>query len=424
MLATFGSFGDVHPYVALALELKRRGHRPVVATSDMYREKMEAQGIESAAVRPRMPSYDQPDEVSRLLEKMMNPRDGTEEVVKQLVLPYLRESYEDLSAAARGADLLLTHPLPFVGPAVAEKQGLRWASSVLAPVSFLSAYDPPAFAQLPAAMNGLLRLHPFFMRALMSAGRRKLAYIKTSVDRLRAEEGLPRAAGNPFMEGQHSPALVLALFSQALAAPQADWPPNARVTGFPFYDRRDFRGERETPRELLAFLDRGEPPLVFTLGSSAIWVAKDFYRESIKAARELGRRALLLIGHERNRPAEALPEGVAAFEYAPYGEVLPRAAAVVHQGGVGTTGQALRAGRPMLVVPFGHDQFDNGARAARLGCARMLPRRRYNARTAARELDALLREPLYAARAAEVGRLVQGENGVQTACDLLEEQLK
>src|SRR5687768_18400130 len=131
--------------------------------------------------------------------------------------------------------------------------------------------------------------------------------------------------------------------------------------------------------ELSKFLTDGPPSIVFTLGSSAFWVAKDFYPDSIRAAQALGQRGLLLIGHERNRPATPLPEGVAAFEYAPFGEVLPRAAAVVHQGGVGTTGQALRAGRPALVVPFSHDQFDNGNRVARAGCGRSLPRAQYNA---------------------------------------------
>jgi UDP:flavonoid glycosyltransferase YjiC (YdhE family) len=422
VLSTFGSFGDVHPYIALALELKRRGHRPVLATSGIYRDKADALGLEFAAVRPQMPSLDRPDEVSRRLAKMLAPRDGTEQVIRNLVLPYLRESYEDLSAVARGADLLLTHPFPFVGPTVAEKQRLKWASSVLAPASFLSAEDPPVFAQMPL-MYPLMRLHPAFMRLLVRIGRRKMGYVKRAVDGLRAEENLPPAAGHPFMEGQHSPRLVLALFSRVLAAPQPDWPHNTRVTGFAFYDRRDFFGERETPRALLDFIDAGEPPIVFTLGSSAIWAAGDFYLESFKAAQSLGRRALLLIGHEGNRPTGALPPGVAAFEYAPYGEVLPRAAAVVHQGGAGTTGQALRAGRPALVVPFAHDQFDNGARAARLGCARVLPRTRYRATTAARALNALLGDPAYAARAVEVGRTVQAEDGARTACDLLEAML-
>ena len=79
-------------------------------------------------------------------------------------------------------------------------------------------------------------------------------------------------------------------------------------------------------------------------GGVAIWVARDFYLDSITAAKILGRRALLLIGNARNMPAGPLPEGVAAFEYAPYSQVLPRACAVVHQGGVGTTGQGGRHG--------------------------------------------------------------------------------
>src|SRR6185295_18852083 len=121
------------------------------------------------------------------------------------------------------------------------------------------------------------------------------------------------------------PTCVLALFSTLMAKPQPDWPPHTIVTGFPFYDRRDYFGESEAAPELMKFLDTGPPPIVFTLGSSAFWVARDFYRDSIFAARTLGRRALLLIGHSRNLPSETLPDGVAAFEYEPYSEVLPRA---------------------------------------------------------------------------------------------------
>jgi UDP:flavonoid glycosyltransferase YjiC (YdhE family) len=175
--------------------------------------------------------------------------------------------------------------------------------------------------------------------------------------------------------------------------------------------------------ELSKFLNDGPPPLVFTLGSSAFWVAKDFYLDSIRAAKALGQRALLLIGHERNRPEGPLPEGVAAFEYAPFGEVLPRALAIVHQGGVGTTGQALRSGRPALILPHAHDQFDNAWRVTRIGCGRAVPRPRYNAETATRELKALLGNPDYFAKAAEIGRQVQKENGAAAAADAIQELL-
>jgi UDP:flavonoid glycosyltransferase YjiC (YdhE family) len=420
VLSTFGSFGDIHPYIAIALELRDRGHVPVVATSEVYREKMDALGLEFHPVRPDMPSYDEPDEISRLAEELIEAKGGTEKVLA-LFTPNLREVYDDLDAIAADADLLLTHPLPLAGPLVAQKRGLPWVSSVLAPISLFSAYDPPVLPQMPA-LHHLISLSPFLGRLVYRVASHKLERIMEPVYRLRAELDLPRGE-QPLLGGQHSPTLVLALFSSVLAKPQPDWPSNTHVTGFPFYDRRDFLGEKEVQPGLLEFLDDGPPPLVFTLGSSAFWVAKDFYRDSITAAQALGQRALLLIGHERNLPAEPLPQGVAAFEYAPYGEVLPRARAIIHQGGVGTTGQGLRAGRPVLIVPHAHDQFDNAARVARLGCGRAIPRPRYNARSAAKELGALLDKSDYAARAAEVGEIVRSENGAGAAADAIEEVL-
>jgi rhamnosyltransferase subunit B len=425
ILSTFGSFGDVHPYIAVALELKARGHRPVIATSEIYREKMNALGLEFHPVRPVVPSYDEPDKVVPMLEKMMDARTGTEEVIKTLLVPHLRDIYDDLLAAVRGADLFVTHPLSMSAPLVVEKTGVRWVSSVLAPASMLSVYDPPVPPQLPA-LHKLMMLHPAVGRAFMRLGRWKWASMWKAVNRLRADVGL-KAGAHPLFEAQHSPTLVLALFSRVFADPQPDWPPHTLITGFPFYDRRDMAGDTDGDSlspELKQFLDAGEPPLIFTLGSSAIWVARDFYRESINAARTLGERALLLIGHERNRPAEPLPAGVAAFEYAPYGDVLPRARAVVHQGGVGTTGQGLRSGRPALVVPFSHDQFDNGARVARLGCGRMLARNAYNAASAARELGRILADESYKTNALEIGRRVREEDGARTACDAIEEVLR
>jgi UDP:flavonoid glycosyltransferase YjiC (YdhE family) len=354
----------------------------------------------------------------------MDARTGSEEVFK-FFFPHLRAIYEDLSAAARGADLIVTHPLTVAGALVAEKTGIAWVSSVLAPGSMLSNYDPPVPPQLPA-LHKLMTLHPVFSRVVMGIGRRKSAVLVGAMNNLRAGMGLPRSDAHPLFEGQHSPALVLALFSRVMAEPQPDWPPNTRITGFPFYDRRDYAGDdaQDLSPALKQFLDAGEPPIVFTLGSSAIWVARDFYRESIAAARSLGQRALLLIGHERNRPAGELPEGVAAFEYAPYGELFPRARVVVHQGGVGTTGQCLRSGRPALVVPFSHDQFDNGARSARLGCGRVLASARYNAASATKELRAILGDESYKIKAAETGRRVRAEHGAVMACDAIEEVLK
>ncbi len=422
VISTFGSFGDVHPYVAVALELKRRGHRPVIATSEIYREKMDALGLELHPMPPDLPGYDRPDEVSRMVSDLMDSKRGPERVFNEFINPHLPEMYDSLREAVRDANLLVTHVLSLVGPPLVEKTGIKWVSTVLAPISFFSNYDPPVFPNAPWVYH-VLKLHPSVSRALMRVARWKLDQLAAPLYKLRAKLGLKRG-GNPMLEGQHSPRMVLALFSSAIAKPQPDWPRNTRVTGFPFYDRRDRAGDAAGLEPALEeFLNEGEPPVVFTLGSSAIWVAEDFYSESVKAAVSLGVRALLLIGEERNRPAR-LPEGVAAFNYAPYGELLPRARAVVHQGGVGTTAQGLRAGIPSLVVPFSHDQFDNGSRVARAGAGRTLPRSKYNAASAARELRAMLTDESYTSRAAEVGRQVRSENGASAAADAIEEVLR
>lgn len=414
VLATFGSLGDLHPYIALAHGLIARGHQAVIATSEVYREKVEGEGIQFRAIRPDLPP---PDEMRDSMRRIMDPREGTEFIVKRLMMPQLREQFEDLVAAARGADLLVSHMITYGAPLAAERLGMRWAASMLQPMIFTSAFDPPIPPAAPS-LAFVYRLGPRVNRLMLTAIKRQFRSWVEPVDRLRAELGL-RPGGNAIFEGQYSPYLNLALFSSALGPPQPDWPANTVVTGFPFYDR--FMPGEGMPPALSEFLDAGPPPLVFTLGSSAVLTAGTFYVESVAAARRLNRRAVLLIGKEEwNQLPRPLPEGVAAFDYAPHSELFPRAAAIIHQGGVGTTGQAMRSGRPMLVVPFAHDQPDNAFRVTRLGIARTVQRNRYCAAAAERELRRLLAEPAHARRAEEVGRKVRGEDGVGTACDALE----
>jgi UDP:flavonoid glycosyltransferase YjiC (YdhE family) len=162
---------------------------------------------------------------------------------------------------------------------------------------------------------------------------------------------------------------------------------------------------------------------VFTLGTSAVATAEDFFRESLDAVRRIGARAVFLAGSHPQGLPDKLPAGVMAVTYAPHSEVFPRAAAIVHHGGAGTTAQAMRAGRPMLAVPFAHDQFDNAARVRRLGIGEVLRRGRYNGRRAASRLERLLRRPSYAEAAATVGERVRNEDGAGAAADAIEKLL-
>jgi UDP:flavonoid glycosyltransferase YjiC (YdhE family) len=130
----------------------------------------------------------------------------------------------------------------------------------------------------------------------------------------------------------------------------------------------------------------------------------------------------LMVGRDPgNLPRAALGADAIAVGHAQHAAVFPLAAAVVHHGGIGTLGQALRAGRPMLIVPWSHDQPDNARRAERLGVASILSPRRYRAARAARALEELMHEPAFAARARGIGAIIQAEDGVGAACDAIEE---
>ena len=420
VFSTWGSLGDLHPYLALAVELTRRGHRAVVATLPSWREAVEQAGVRFHPVGPDIPQDE--DEARELVRRVLDARDGPRYLFENVLGPATRESYDALLAGVEadgGADLLVTHLIPLTGPLVAETTGIRWVSALVQPLGLLSAYDPPTPPQAPW-LRSVLTLHPSIARAMFGIVRLATRQWVRPTERFRAELGLPPGS-NPVFEGQHSPRLALALFSKLLGERQPDFPPQTLVTGFPFYDAA---AERPVAPELLEFLDAGDPPVLFTLGSSAVWIAGDFYRASIDAITRIGRRALLLAGDDTERLiAEGLPPGVAAFGYAPHSLVMPRAAVNVHQGGVGTTGQALRAGRPALVVPFGQDQPDNARRSVRLGMARTLSRHAYTPERVARELSALMDDPRYAGRAREVGAIVGAERGTDTACDAIERVL-
>jgi len=308
--------------------------------------------------------------------------------------------------------LLVTHPITLSAFLLALKEKIPWASVVLAPVSFFFADDPSVLSGVPFAER-LTRFGPFFQRQLLRTVALLFEPLWKPFRKFEKELGLPPAP-NPLFWG-HSPHLALGLFSPLLAAPQRDWPLNAHATGFPFFDH-----DQGNTAELQQFLDSGDPPIVFTLGSAAVGVAGDFFQQSADAAYRLGRRAVLLVGKDPvNQPTGKLPPDVIAVPYAPHAAVFPRACVVVHQGGIGTTGEAMRAGRPMLVVPYSHDQPDHAARLTGLGVARYVNRDRYNSAIAAAEIETLLADNSYAERAAELGIRVRSESGAVTACDLL-----
>jgi UDP:flavonoid glycosyltransferase YjiC (YdhE family) len=328
-----------------------------------------------------------------------------------MLLPELEHTYHDLLSAAEDADLLIAGELVYAAPLVAEKSGLPWASLILSPFSFFSCIDPSLTVNLPALFH-LRRAAPAVYKAALGLGKLATRHWSNPVRRLRRKEQLRRKC-EPVFEDKFSPHLVLALFSQWFAPKQRDWPAQTLQPGFLYQgDPPDV----ETFRGLDEFLSTGTPLLVFTQGSTAVHNPRDFYDIGVKVAKRLGLRALL-IGTSATWEKDI--NDVLALPYVPYSHVFPKASVIIHQGGSGTTGEALRAGRPMLVVPYGWDQPDNAYRIERLGAGLHLPRSRYSVETATAAVRRLLDNPRYSATSAELASHIQAENAIGSACDAI-----
>jgi len=254
LFATFGSLGDLYPYLALASEMQRRGHRATIVTSAQHRVRIEQHGIR---FRQAAPNQDFNDRTFQQLA--MREMNGGQYLLRDNFLPKIRASYENLLDASTDADLLVTQMLAYAGLLVAEKASLPWVSTVLAPLSFFSYEDSPVLAsRLNAVRESFPRLNALINRVARSTTQSW----NERVYRLRRELGLGRGA-EPIYDGQHSPECVLALFSSVLAQVRNDWPRQTIITGFPFL--AETGSDAKVPPALDEFLAAGPAPVVFTL---------------------------------------------------------------------------------------------------------------------------------------------------------------
>ena len=395
----------------------------MIASSDVYRQKVEAAGFAFHSIRPDAGDLlKRPDLMSRLLDQ----RNGTEFLLRDYLIPEVRAGFEDLLPVCRAADLLVTHMASFAGPVLSDALRLPWVSVSLQPAAMFSRYDTLVVSKAPW-LRHFYFLGPKFTGLLLKIADRETRRWARPINELRRELGL-KTDRNPVMHGQYSPYGTLALFSRHFAPSQPDWPTGVTQPGFLFYDALGSgmpagSAQEENLSRLETFLETGRPPILFTLGSSAVMQAGDFYSESAKAAKKLGLRAILLVGKEGQTHFPEPAEEVFVADYLPYSRVMPHAAACVHAGGIGSTAQALRAGCPALVVPWSNDQPDNAYRAQRLGVARVLPRSGYRAGPAASELSALLAQPQVRETAHRISSALKAEASLETACNAIESTL-
>ena len=401
-----GSAGDVHPHVGIALAMKKRGHRVTVITNGYFRDLVERAGLtfgELGSAEEFLRTANDPE--------LWHPIRSFH-VVARSCLALLRPMYQAIAdRAVPGDTVVVAGSLAFAALIAEEKLNLPTALVHLQPSVFRSVYDPPVYAGLeflpslpPWGVRPFFRLIDFLTDRVLApdinAFRRELGL--APVRRIMGDAWRARGA-------------TIGLFPSWFAPAQRDWDPSVRLTGFPLFDGA---GVEPMAKDLDAFLSEGESPVVFTAGS-AMRVGQKFFRESAEACRLLGRRGVLITRFGDQLPPR-LAGNVHHFDYASFGALFPRTAAIVHHGGIGTTAQALRSGRPQLIVPMTHDQPDNAAHVKRLGAGRALRASRYNARRAACVLKELIGNPDIEKACAEVAARFTGASPVEQTCDLLE----
>ena len=409
LLAPVGSHGDVHPFCGIGAALARRGHAATVFTNAHFEPLVRRVGLDFVPVgtdRDFRDMIGDPD--------LWHPTRGWRKVFAGTVDQILPLQYHALKPRlVPGDTVLVGATLAFGARVLRDETGVPMASVHLQPSIMRSAHATPKLPGMP-----LPRWSPRWLkRGLFAAADRFVLdpVIGTPLNAFRATRGLP-PVGNVTSHWWHAPDRVIGLWPAWFAPPRPDWPPQTRLTGFPQFDER---GLEPLPAELTTFLDAGEPPVAFTPGS-AMSHGHAFFRAAAEACALLGRRGVLLTRHAAQLP-QTLPPGVVHVPYAPFSELLPRCAALVHHGGIGTTAQALAAGVPQLVMPLSHDQPDNAERVAKLGVGDVIGVRAFRAPAVARKLRRLIESPEVKARCRAVADRFAGSRAIEETCDFIEQ---
>jgi rhamnosyltransferase subunit B len=407
LLTPVGSSGDVHPFVGIGRSLRARGHDVTMLTAEPFRRISEHAGLRFVATQ----SDDDFDRVTKDPD-LWHSRRGTT-VVFRVLASSMRAHYTRIADACEpGRTVLVGHTLSFAARMFEEIHGTPAATIHLAPSVFRSDYQQPTY--IPGRDPSGLPL--WLKRTIWWLVDRWFIdpVIVPELNRWRRELGLEpvtRILG----AWLHSPCRVIGLFPEWFASNQPDWPPQLRLVGFPLYDES---GEHMLSPGLQAFLDGGSPPILFTPGS-ANRAAAPFFAAALDAMRRLRRRGLFLTRYPEQLPAALGPD--AWHEpYVPLSQILPRCAAIVHHGGVGTCAQGLAAGVPQLTMPLGFDQPDNTTRLWRLGVARWVRPKAFTGERVAVELAALVGDSRVAERCGHWAQEMRRRDPVAETCTILE----
>jgi UDP:flavonoid glycosyltransferase YjiC (YdhE family) len=392
--------------VGLGLALKARGHRVTMLCNGYFEPLVRSRSLDFIELGTK-------DDFLALTarEEVWNPRQALQFLYREGVAKLMREHYELLAALQREGPIVAIANLFGFGARVAqERLGIRLVTLHLQPSVMWSALEPPRIPGLFGPRWLKSWMYDIGVRWVIDPA------ICPSLNAWRAELGLP--AVRRVTDWWNSPWCVACLFPAWFAAPQRDWPGNLIQTDFPLWDERT---DEPLPRDVADFLVAGDPPIAFTPGSANVF-GRSFFVAAADACRRLKRRGVFLTRFTEQLP-HSLPDSIMHVPYVPFSQLLPRCAALVHHGGIGSMSQAMAAGIPQLIIALAHDQFDNARHVERLGVGGALGQRRLTASKLAAALRRLIGSTSIASSCQTIARRLSTADAVAAMAAGIEQRL-
>jgi UDP:flavonoid glycosyltransferase YjiC (YdhE family) len=418
-IAAIGTMGDVQPFVALAVALRKRGFSVILSTTSDFEEFVSAHGIEFHNLGSdiqafiRQSQFDNAMSKNLLLYAPKLLRDGQN---------IMKIACRELWTAAQGADAIVFHQTTNFGIDIAEALDVPAIMTAFQPINPTGEFPHFAYEGPP--------LDPLFNRISLDPLVNRLSYVIQAAqqsyydfprDRMRAKLlGLRSRKRSGFAKnsrGERIPALHA--YSPTISPRPGDWPETTIVTGF--WRLEDITGW-EPDADFRAFLDAGEKPIYLGFGSMP-WGASRNTEIILKALQIWGGRIVIGRGWGGVR-TEDLPPSVYSIGKAPHSKLFEHVKAVVHHGGAGTTHTGLYAGKPTFVVPQFFDQPYWGRRVFELGCGPPPVRlRKLTPGILAAALEELSTDKSYEVAARDLQEKLLLEDGTGLAVDVIEETI-
>lgn len=407
-----GSQGDVLFCMRLVKRLLSAGYSLTLAAPENYASLAQETGVPFFPLRGDVQQIMASDTGKAFMQAGSGRPLKSISLMRKMVALIAQQMSEDLLAACADADALISLAVfASLGATISELRGIPLLLIEPTPMLPSGAFPAPGWPLQRNLGRVLNRLSGRMMLAFV------FAWYRPSLNAFRKHMGLKPLRSRDFLRTLSSHPL-LGAYSGAVIPRPADWPDSVRITG---YWLEEEASSYQPPQELVSFLEAGEPPVYIGFGSMT---AKDPARMAeivLEAVARTGCRAVLATGWGGMR-AIASSDRVFVLEQAPHDWLFPRMSVIVHHGGAGTTAEALRAGKPSVIVPFIVDQLFWGRIIEALSAGTApIPAKRLTAKKLAAAIKRAANDPAMRERAERIGESIRAEHGLDRAVEFIQE---